>query len=206
MNPVPPDEVVAILARRFPGEEFRACPGHDGYYISDAGNAWTTWPPCYQSHPTETFTVGVITLRRLYQHRDKGYRQVAMRGLGRRCKISVHVLVLEAFKGPRPDGMEGCHNDGNPANNRADNLRWDTATANAADRARHGTCLTGERNGFAKLTEDKIRDAFRLRAEGLTTRAIAARLGIRQSHVSRILLGQTWAHVTGPLARTLPAR
>jgi hypothetical protein len=55
---------------------------------------------------------------------------------GRNARI--HTLVLEAFAGPRPEGMEGCHNDGNPTNNHIDNLRWDTRSANNQDTLRHG--------------------------------------------------------------------
>lgn len=57
----------------------------------------------------------------------------------------VHVLVLTTFVGPRPEGMEGCHNDGNAANNRLENLRWDTASANQRDRVKHGTHHFGNR-------------------------------------------------------------
>src|SRR3970282_914182 len=38
----------------------------------------------------------------------------------------VHRLVLAAFVGPCPIGMEGCHDDGAPTNTRLRNLRWDT--------------------------------------------------------------------------------
>jgi hypothetical protein len=51
----------------------------------------------------------------------------------------VHRLVLRAFKGPCPLGMEGCHNDGDAANNALENLRWDTHLENIRDQARHGT-------------------------------------------------------------------
>ena len=51
----------------------------------------------------------------------------------------IHVLVLEAFVGPRPDGHEACHNDGNTHNNDVSNLRWDTPANNQQDRVRHGT-------------------------------------------------------------------
>ena len=52
---------------------------------------------------------------------------------------TVHRLVLEAFVGPRPEGMEACHWDGNPRNNRRDNLRWGTRSSNRQDAVRHGT-------------------------------------------------------------------
>lgn len=53
--------------------------------------------------------------------------------------LYVHRLVLEAFVGPCPEGMEGCHIDGDGTNNRLDNLRWDTHVGNVKDSIRHGT-------------------------------------------------------------------
>ena len=57
---------------------------------------------------------------------------------GKRKRLYVHRLVLEAFVGACPDGMEGCHNDGNPQNNHVDNLRWDTRGNNCLDTVQHG--------------------------------------------------------------------
>lgn len=51
---------------------------------------------------------------------------------------TAHVLVMAAFVRPRPDGLEVCHWDGNPANNALSNLRYDTPQGNAQDRKRHG--------------------------------------------------------------------
>ena len=42
-------------------------------------------------------------------------------------------LVLDAFYGPRPKGLESCHWDDDSANNDIDNLRWDTHRANKFD-------------------------------------------------------------------------
>lgn len=50
----------------------------------------------------------------------------------------VHRIVLQSFVGPCPDGMEGCHNDGDPQNNWLSNLRWDTSSENNLDTVRHG--------------------------------------------------------------------
>lgn len=56
----------------------------------------------------------------------------------RRRDRAMHTMVLEAFVGPRPVGLYGCHNDGDPANNRLTNLRWDTPASNTADKVMHG--------------------------------------------------------------------
>lgn len=52
---------------------------------------------------------------------------------------AIHRLVLTAFVGVCPEGMEGCHNNGNCADNRLTNLRWDTHLNNLLDKVRHGT-------------------------------------------------------------------
>jgi hypothetical protein len=104
-----------------------------------------------------------------------------------------HTLVLAAFVCPRPDGMEGCHNDGNPWNNNLPNLRWDTPQANQADRVRHGTTNRGERCGAAKLTLEQVRA---IRADTRLQRLIAADYGVAESAISRIKGGKRWQHDT----------
>lgn len=50
----------------------------------------------------------------------------------------VSCIVLEAFTGQRPPGMECCHENGDPLDNRAGNLYWGTRSQNMYDRVRHG--------------------------------------------------------------------
>lgn len=69
----------------------------------------------------------------------KNHFSVYMRGGGKGRHRFVHRLVLTAFVGPCPEGFEGCHNDGDPSNNRLDNLRWDSQSGNVLDTVRHGT-------------------------------------------------------------------
>lgn len=101
-----------------------------------------------------------------YVLRD-GYLQVTLPRLGevRRKNWPVHRLVLAAFAGPCPDGMEGCHNDGNRTHNTLGNLRWDTHSGNAADSLLHGThhetnkthCPRGHLLGKPNLSEAALR-------------------------------------------------
>lgn len=58
---------------------------------------------------------------------------------GERRTWRVHTLVLLAFVGPRPDGLQCCHGNGDFADNRLGNLRWDTPSSNMIDRFNHGT-------------------------------------------------------------------
>lgn len=92
-------------------------------------------------------------IRRQSTH-PNGYRQVALSKGNRVTTKKVHRLVLEAFVGPCPDGLEGCHEDDNPSNNHLANLRWDTHQANCEERSANGktpksspvseTCKSGE--------------------------------------------------------------
>ena len=85
---------------------------------------------------------GGLTVRR--KHRGTllspcesvGYPSV---NIGRGNPRKVHKLVCEAFHGPRPEGHEVLHGDGDRQNCRAANLRWGTRSENIADAQRHGT-------------------------------------------------------------------
>ena len=58
---------------------------------------------------------------------------------GVRKKFKVHQLVCRAFHGEKPaPNYEVCHIDGDPMNNKAENIRWGTRSDNAKDRVRHG--------------------------------------------------------------------
>lgn len=68
-----------------------------------------------------------------------GYLQVGFSLAGRMKNFYVHRLVLEAFVGPCPDGMECRHLNGNARDNRLLNLAWGTRSENNFDRVKHGT-------------------------------------------------------------------
>jgi hypothetical protein len=58
---------------------------------------------------------------------------------GRKCKVKVHILVLESHVGARPDGLLGLHKDGDVLNPHVSNLYWGTYSDNLHDSVRHGT-------------------------------------------------------------------
>lgn len=114
---------------------------------------------------------------------------------GKRRPCLVHRLVLEAFVGLCPDGMEGCHDNGLSKDNRLENLRWDTKRNNEADKVEHGTLLRGEMAPWAKLNNGDIARMFDLRRAGLAQWKIAEWLGVSTMTVNRALNGKTWAHL-----------
>src|SRR5690348_13366812 len=83
------------------------------------------------------------TLRPLKPEVGKfGHQRVCLCKDGKVYKRLVHHIVLEAFVGPCPEGLEACHfPDRNPANNHVTNLRWDSHANNGKDMVKHGTGL-----------------------------------------------------------------
>lgn len=72
---------------------------------------------------------------RVLTTRDGGYQTVWIQGIVH----DVHRLVASAFHGPRPSGLVTRHLNGNPADNRPENLAYGTISENVRDEVRHGT-------------------------------------------------------------------
>lgn len=104
-------------------------------------------------------------------------------------------LVLEAFIGPCPKGMECSHLNGNPVDNRVENLAWMTHRDNIGMKELHGTSQRGERGGRAVVSDDDVREIRRLRAQGLRIIELAAIYGICESQASNIARRLQWTHI-----------
>lgn len=134
--------------------------------------------------------------KRLYQTNRGGYRNVHLRAVdGRVLTRAVHRLVLFAFVGPCPDGMECAHANRNRADNRLENLSWSTPFGNYLDKVRHGTVYQGERQHSAKLNSAKVVEIRQLLSAGVLHKEIAARFGVAPSTIGSIASGVTWKHV-----------
>lgn len=116
-----------------------------------------------------------------------GYLQVFLSTKQQVSTRKIHHLVLLAFVGPRPAKHEAAHDDGNPANNRADNLSWKTSRQNKADKLRHGT------HGV-KLKPEDVFAIRALRAQGRTLQSIGDVFNITKSTARKIAVGDLWRH------------
>lgn len=120
-------------------ERWLPVPGYEGgYEVSNHGRVRSldrtivTSNGVVRRQPGRTLTPHSLPKGHLFV-------KVGSRARGNRAKHHlVHRLVLEAFVGPCPPGMEACHWDGDPTNNRVDNLRWDTPSANQHDKKHQG--------------------------------------------------------------------
>lgn len=106
--------------------EWRPIPACPSYEISDEGSvrSWK-WGRPY-----------VLAARRA--RRDR-YMVATMQVDGRQITRSIHELVMTVFIGPRPEGLERRHLNGDSFDNRLTNLAYGTHSENMLDKVRHGT-------------------------------------------------------------------
>jgi hypothetical protein len=115
---------------------------------------------------------------------------------GKRKEHKVHRLVLEAFVGPCPLGMEACHYpDRDPTNNHVENLRWDTPSANQLDAVRHGTQGGLKNRNKDRLTETDARWIEYLFRAGVSVADLSEVYGVCPSHVRGIAHHRFWKHL-----------
>lgn len=162
-------------------EEWRPVVGWEGFYeVSSLGRVRSV-------DRTVTFADGRV---RRYAaqvratHTDNfGYQKVTLKRSGENRRALIHQLVAAAFIGPRPDGLEVCHSDGNKTHNHATNLRYDTRAANHADAARHGTLKRPR-----KLSDADVA-AIRALRGAVPQLELARQYGTSKTHVCNIQRG-----------------
>lgn len=174
-------------------EIWKPIPGYPGYEASNLGQirSWKTSRGI--AHTPRILTCGIDT---------NGYRRcgvVNQHGITKTKRV--HILVMLAFMGQRPEGKQVCHNDGNCLNNDLENLRYDTSAANHQDAVKHGTILYGEDHPLSKLSEQEILRIRNLYATGKITQAeLGKRYGVTRPVIHYVITGKTWQQVGGPIS------
>ena len=122
-----------------------------------------------------------------------GYQSIRMYKNGKGHPTTIHSLVMAAFIGPRPEGYQINHKDGNKANNHVSNLEYITPLENVRHAHRTGlSSQNGENNVRNKLTEENVHEIRRLRGKE-TQKSMAARLGVCQATITHIATGRNWS-------------
>lgn len=204
-------------------EVWKDVVGYEGFYeVSSLGNVrrGRTVPPACGS----TFVGKVLKPGMTHD----GYRRVALSRDGVVRHFTVHRLVAFAFLVRPAGEVEVNHKSGIKADNRPENLEWCSnahnqrhATVNglrpsgdrhglrmrpwrAARGDRHSSrthperVARGERQKKAKLTDAKVLELRKLRSKGWKLVPLARRFGVSVAVVSKVSIGETWAHVGGP--------
>ena len=157
-------------------ERWLPIPGFPGYSVSDMGRVVSS----------KRKTPRVLATQRWAERHNKPYLAVGLCINGKARLYVIHKLVMLAFVGPRPDGQEVRHLNGDATDNRLVNLAYGTHVENMKDILRHGN-----RIGFApKLSAGQQAEVRALRSEGMTYQGIADRFGISEKSIRNIVLGR----------------
>jgi hypothetical protein len=175
-------------------ETWKDCVGYESFYeVSDFGNVRSLKRPVRTK--LGIAIRGGVVLKKIVA--STGYEVVNFTtGANSRKQEHVHRLVLAAFIGPCPDGLEACHDDGVRTNNSLKNLRWDTRKANHQDKRRHGTYQEGPNANNIKLTVDQVKEVF---LSQKSQRQISKEFGICKTTVARIKRQKNWGCVTNEI-------
>ncbi len=173
--------VKAFAAQRIAAAQFlkfRPIPRFPSYYVSNAGHV---------------ISAKRNKLRFQKLGDNQGYKRANAGPSGTHILPQlVHGLVLEAFIGPRPDGMQCRHKNGIRHDNRVENLEWGTIQENSDDRTRHGTQPVGVKNPRAKLTESQV---IEIRASTESYSVLSARYGVAEGMIWFIRKRKSWTHL-----------
>ncbi len=172
---------------------YKPVAGFPGYRVGDDGSVWSAWR---HGHRRRTLTDHWKQMK--LSPGTRGYLRVNLTppGGGTYRTFRVHRLVLEAFVGPCPDGMECLHRNGVKTDCRLENLHWGTPDANRQDNHDRSVYARGTDHTQVVLTEEQVR-AIRARyaAGGVFMRELAAEFGVTLSCISAIIYRVSWKHV-----------
>lgn len=163
-------------------------PGHEGYFVDSDGNVYSQWVNRGKHGTVKGCALKLLKTSKI----SSGHKTIRFTRKGN--VELVHRLVYSVFNGAIPDGLLICHKDGNPANNRLDNLYAGSQSQNMKDTVRHGTC------SFLKLSEEQVKEIISLK-DKMMVKDIAYKFGVKRQTVTSILRGQSWSHLTQEKAR-----
>lgn len=176
---------ICASEEKLPAVEYRELPGYPHYRIGSDGTVWS------QLRRGRLQADGKKRFQPWYRLktyvRKSGYAFVH---IGPRLR-RVHQLVLEAFVGPCPPGMEVRHfPDRDPANNNLSNLSYGTRVQNSFDKTLHGTAY---RSGTRKLNESQVREIRQRLSDGESAGKLAKIFGVGKAAIFNIKSRRKWA-------------
>lgn len=171
-----------------PSEIWKDIPGYEGIYsVSNLGNVrrdlvcrGASGGPVFPNRSKSTGYLSINLTRECVQKR-----------------LYVHRLVLLAFVGEDPEKPQCNHKNGNKSDNRLENLEWCTGAHNSqhAYDALGRIAIHGVKHYCAKLNPEKVRQARKMRADGMTFRLIGKHLGIDEKTAWHAIKGTSWKDV-----------
>lgn len=153
----------------------------------------------HPKHPRVVLLDGTLYVELVpYVDASDGYPKVVLPGIEglTQRKERLHRLLWEIFQQREvPPGLMVRHLNDDKLDLRECNLALGTHRDNMADRTRNGGDTTGERNGRAKLDEERVRQIRRRAAAGEGLPALAREYAVSKQTVAAIVSRRAWKHV-----------
>lgn len=133
---------------------------------------------------------------------NKGYWRVRL-SLGSRSQFArpmIHQLIAETFIGPRPEGYDINHKDGDRTNNSIENLEYVTRRDNVLDGFKRGRISIpprqiGSKHPRSILTESAVSTIREILSLGIPYWYIAEQIGVSKYAIHDIKQGKSWQHI-----------
>ena len=106
-----------------------------------------------------------------------------------------HRFYWERVNGPIPKGLDVCHTCDNRKCVNPSHLFLGTRKENMIDARIKGRLQRGEDRYNSVLTENMVREARWLHANGAKIVGIAKRFGVNKTTIGNAIKGKTWRHV-----------
>ena len=162
-------------------------PYNEWYEVSNLGGV-----RCWAKMGCQGGVLAVPRLTSMYRTKT-GHLTVSMKRKPQHTTKGVHNLVLRAFVGDPPTDKHGaCHINGQPDDNRVENLYWGTAAQNCQDTVRHGRTCGGTRNAQSKLTWVEVDEIRRQSYYWGLFRDLAGQYGVTKGLIGQIYTGKIW--------------
>lgn len=168
-------------------------PSYKNYKVGDDGSLWTK-----RVRGSKFGSISGQWQERTGQKTKSGYIRDSITNDEGTIRVRRHQLILLAFIGPCPEGMEGCHENDVKSDNRLTNLSWGTRSKNCKDAYRNRVS-GGELSGHAKLSWAKAKEIRNLYPNGWSLGQLAQKYSVSTSTILQVVSGRTWKDGSGPI-------
>lgn|GEM_PF-2358257 len=174
----------------------KKCPSYPGYSVNENGEVFShrKRKPANINKPGGSVAyIDFSCAKKMSPCKNKkGYLQVSIATDGKIRPIGIHVLVADAFIGPKPESSVVRHLDDNSENNHPSNLAYGSHHDNAQDRIHNKGYKAGGDHKNAKLTFEQAEEIRQLRKRKIGTKGLADMFGVSTSTIESIIYNKSY--------------
>lgn len=162
-------------------------PNFPDYYCSKDGDIF--------SSKGKTLKKLNSTIKKYKQAYRKARLYVTLRKNNKSYRKFVHQVVMLTFVGDYPEGKEINHIDGNPLNNKLENLEYVSSSENTRHAFKNGLNKNaGDNHYIAKLDDIKVLTILTLEENSNLTK-LSEHFKVARSTIQDVVKNRTWKHI-----------